>query len=269
MLFKMIKQKCICILGGSQSIWMARKQEDLMLELSLSDASSRFATRNSLHAYMHHYFHHMIPVRVREHREYFKVNNRGFGEDAFHSMWYLLLREYRPFNCLEIGVYRGQVISLWSLLSKILVFPCQVYGISPFSSVGDHVSSYLSGIDYEADILKNNLEFTLQQPKLLKAYSTDQTALDLIVSKSWDLIYIDGSHDYEVVLADYEICKENLASGGILVFDDSSLSTEFRPPLFSFPGHPGPSRVVKEKAMSELKFLGAVGHNTIFQKIEK
>lgn len=269
MLLKKIKQKCLSIFRQPQSIWMARKQKGLMLDLSFSKASSVFSTRNKLHAYMHHYFHQMSPLKVREHREYFKVNNRGFGEDAFHSMWYLLFREYRPHNCLEIGVYRGQVISLWGLLSQVLDFPCQVYGISPFSSDGDDVSSYLSGIDYEADTIKNNYEFSLQQPNLLKAYSTDRAALDLIASKSWDLIYIDGSHDYEVVLADYEICMQNIAAGGILVFDDSSLYTEFRPPLFSFAGHPGPSRVVQERAMNELKFLGAVGHNTIFQKINK
>ena len=269
MLLKKIKQKCISLFRQPQSAWMARKQGGFMLNLSFSDASSRFFTRNKLHAYMHHYFHQMSPLILREHREYFKVNNRGFGEDAFHSMWYLLLREYRPLNCLEIGVYRGQVISLWGLLSKTLDFPCQVYGISPFSSDGDHVSSYLSGIDYETDTIKNNLEFTTQKPELLKAYSTDQASMDLIASKSWDLIYIDGSHDYEVVLADYEVCKKNLASGGILVFDDSSLNTEFSPPLFSFAGHPGPSRVVKDKAMNELKFLGAVGHNTVFQKVNE
>ena len=40
-----------------------------------------------------------------------------------------------------------------------------------------------------------------------------------------------------------------------------SLQTNFSPPLFSFAGHPGPSRVAAEFAMKQLKFLGAVGHN--------
>jgi predicted O-methyltransferase YrrM len=81
------------------------------------------------------------------------------------------------------------------------------------------------------------------------------------------LLYIDGSHDYEIALADYRLCREHLVPGGLLVMDDASLGTAFRPPLFSFAGHPGPSRVAAEFAMRELKFLGAVGHNNVFQKV--
>jgi hypothetical protein len=69
-----------------------------------------------------------------------------------------------------------------------------------------------------------------------------------------------------VALADYEACVANLADGGLLVMDDSSLYTEYRPPRFAFAGHPGPSRVVQERAMKELRFLGGVGHNNVFIK---
>jgi len=34
-------------------------------------------------------------------------NRRGFGENAFHTMWYLLLEEFKPATFLEIGVFRG------------------------------------------------------------------------------------------------------------------------------------------------------------------
>lgn len=69
-----------------------------------------------------------------------------------------------------------------------------------------------------------------------------------------------------VALTDYLLCKDALADGGLLVMDDSSLNTDFIPPTFSFAGHPGPSRVVQERAMKELRFLGGVGHNNVFQK---
>ena len=57
-------------------------------------------------------FYH-LPFSIINHRVYFSKEFRGFGEEAFHSMWYLLLSEFKPKNCLEIGVYRGQIISLW------------------------------------------------------------------------------------------------------------------------------------------------------------
>jgi len=268
MLVGKIIGKCRMTVGELQAEWMGRRQRDLMVDLSFSESVRRFPNRNALHAYMHHYFKQICPQAVREHRNYFKVENRGFGEDAFHAMWYLLLKEFRPANCLEIGIYRGQVVSLWRLLAGLIDFPCWVSGISPFTSAGDHVSTYLTDVDYKSDTIKNHEFFDLNPPNLLKAFSTDDKALALIKSEAWNLIYIDGNHDYEVAMADYEVCKDNLAEGGLLVMDDSSLYTDFKPPIFSFAGHSGPSRVLLERAMQELQLLGAVGHNNIFCKVK-
>jgi hypothetical protein len=55
-----------------------------------------------------HHFHGRLPKPLREHRAYFTQSGRGFGEDAFHTMWFLLFREFNPASFLEIGVYRGQ-----------------------------------------------------------------------------------------------------------------------------------------------------------------
>ncbi|SMG59948.1 class I SAM-dependent methyltransferase [Paraburkholderia susongensis] len=235
-------------------------------DLSFTEAVKKYPDRNALYAYMHHYYKYMAPKELREHRHYFTSEQRGFGEDAFHAMWWLLLREYRPRNCLEIGVYRGQVTSLIGLIAKLCGFECEIHGISPFSPVGDTVSTYLTNIDYLEDTLASNRRFGLPDPQLLKAYSTDPVAIQHIQSRAWDLIYIDGNHDYEVVLADYALCRDSLAPGGLLVMDDSSLYTDYNPVKFSFGGHPGPSRVVKELAFSELRFLGGVGHNNVFSK---
>jgi len=225
----------------------------------------RFTDRDTLHAYMHHFLHHLCPRPIREHRAYFERGRRGFGEDAFHAMWWLLLREFRPRYCLEIGVYRGQVISLWALIAKLIDFPCEVNGISPFTAAGDSVSSYPRSIDYRADTLRSFKRFRLPDPTLITALSTDSSAVKHVSARSWNLIYIDGSHDYEVALADYTLCRPHLAPGGLLVLDDSSLGTDFHPPLFSFAGHPGPSRVAAEVATRDLRLLGAVGHNNVFR----
>jgi hypothetical protein len=244
----------------------ARYQQCYNQELSFTKAINQFPARNKLYAYMHYYFSHHCPEAVQQHRAYFKKDQRGFGEDAFHGMWFTLLSEFKPGLCLEIGVYRGQVVSLWGLIAKLSGFKCEVHGISPFSPAGDGVSTYLANLDYFQDTLKSNRHFGLPEPSFMKAFSTDSTAIDFIKSRRWNLIYIDGNHDYEVALADYEVCKDSLADGGLLVMDDSSLYMDYQPPSFSFAGHPGPSRVVQERAMKELRFLGGVGHNNVFQK---
>lgn len=121
-------------------------------------------------------------------------------------------------------------------------------------------------MDYFTDTLDSFKCFNLPALALIKALSTDPMAIEHFVSCSLNLIYIDGSHDYDIVLADYFLFRDHLAPGGLLVMDDASFGTSFRPPMFSFAGHPGPSRVVAEFAMRELKFLGTVGHNNVFLK---
>jgi cephalosporin hydroxylase len=248
----------------SQEAWYGRAQKRFGKDRAFSTAVADFPHRNDLYAYMHHHFHHLCPGELREHRTYFRQEMRGFGEDAFHAMWFTLLREFKPEECLEIGVYRGQVISLWALISRNFGFFCDVHAISPFASTGDRVSVYLRNVDYLEDTLAHHRHFGLREPNLVCAFSTDPIALEQIRSRQWNLIYIDGNHDYEVALADYEVCRDNLAVGGLLVMDDSSLGTNFRPPLFSTAGHPGPSRIVLELAMKQLRFLGGVGHNNVF-----
>lgn len=246
-------------------IYNKRKRE-YDQELSFTEAVAYYQDRNTMYAYMHHYFHHRCPQLIRDHRIYFKQEQRGFGEDVFHAMWWLLLLEYRPHRMLEIGVYRGQVISLWSVISKYLHRPYEVHGISPFSSLGDSVSSYLKNLDYVADVLQSFDYWKITPPMLVQALSSDSKAVAHIQSQAWDLIYIDGSHEYETALADYRLCRDNLRVGGLLVLDDASLNTSFKPPSFSFAGHLGPSRVAQENAGKEMQFLGAVGHNNIFLK---
>lgn len=249
------------------SLWRySRFQKKYASDLTFNEATVTFKDRNDMYSYMHHYFHHLAPPFVKAHRQYYKRDLRGFGEDAFHSMWWLLLAEYRPTRCLEIGVYRGQVLSLWAMIAKHLGMEIDVYGISPFSPAGDDVSTYLQNLDYLEDTVTSFHRLELPAPKLVKAFSTDQQAIDLISSLEWDLIYIDGSHDYDVVLADYRLCKEHLKPGGILVLDDSAGDTEYEPPPFAFKGHPGPSRVSGQFGMKELELVTAVGHNTVFRK---
>jgi hypothetical protein len=210
-------------------------------------------------------FHRTIPEELRAHRAYYGIDRRGFGEDAFHTMWWRLIRRFKPENFLEIGVYRGQVVSLVALLARIEGINCDVTGISPFSSAGDSVSQYRSDLDYRLDTLKHFKHFSLPEPTLVNAYSTDSEALAVIASRQWDMIYIDGNHDYDIVVKDWEACSKAVKPGGIIILDDSGLSTAYQPPAFATGGHPGPSRLASEIAPGYFKEILQVGHNRVFQ----
>jgi hypothetical protein len=213
-----------------------------------------------------HYFDRRLPEELREHRNYFTQNRRGFGEDAFHVMWYFLFREFRPTSFLEIGVFRGQSLSLAAMLSRQFNLGCFIQGISPFSSLGDAVSQYRTNVDYYADTLKNFARFKLPAPALLRALSTDESAIELIASRAWSIVYIDGNHDYEVAKHDWELCAAHLQPSGIIVLDDAGLTTTYRPPAFATKGHPGPSKLAQEIQRSQFRELLQVGHNRVFQK---
>lgn len=235
------------------------------LEIDWTRAVDRFCDPNDLYRYLEQYFHYRCPEIIREHRLYFSQKHRGFGEDAMHAMWWLLFLERRPNRCLEIGVYRGQVLSLWALLAKLLCLPCETHGVTPLSNVGDTVSPAYLELNYDEDIAGNFSHFDLPQPTICRSLSTETAARLHVQSTEWDLIYIDGAHDFEIVLADYKLCKESLAENGLLVFDDAALSTQYQPLPGAFAGHPGPSRVAQEYARREMIFVAGVGHNLIFR----
>lgn len=207
-----------------------------------------------------------FPSSLKSHRRYFLAGRRGFGEDAFHVMWWMLFRELRPARFLEIGVYRGQTLSLAALLQREFAINGSVTGISPFTPSGDAVSSYREDVDYLTDTKANFARFGLPDPELVRAFSTDSAARACIERGPWDAIYIDGNHDYEIARADWELSAAEVPTGGVIVLDDAAMDTAYQPPAFATPGHPGPSRVASEIDLGVFREILRVGHNRVFQK---
>jgi predicted O-methyltransferase YrrM len=85
-------------------------------------------------------------------------------------------------------------------------------------------------------------------------------------SRSWDMIYIDGNHEYEAVAQDFANCAKVLSPGGKIILDDSARHTSYRPPPFATPGHPGPSRLASEIQGQGYREILCVGHNRVFEK---
>ncbi len=238
-------------------------------EIACADWAQSLSDPTAFYLRAVEFFDRSLPEEFHAHRNYFTQHGRGFGEDAFHTQWFLLFREFRPQSFLEIGVFRGQSLSLAALCARHFQLACLVQGISPFSAAGDAVSKYARDVDYYADTLENFSHFKLPAPALLKAYSTDPTAAETIAARPWDIIYIDGNHDYEIARADWRLCARHIRPGGLIVLDDSGLATKFRPPAFATGGHPGPSRLAEEIDRREFAEILQVGHNRVFQKIAR
>jgi Methyltransferase domain len=227
--------------------------------MALSDPVDRYR-------YAHYYFSRRAPEIIREHRRYFEQGLRGYGERAFHAMWYLLMLERHPRKMLEIGVYRGQTISLWALVASHIHQQVEALGVSPLTEVSDEVSVYMK-IDYLNDICDHYAHFGLGEPAITRALSTDPAAVATIRDGGpWNVIYIDGSHDEAVVEKDFRNALAGLSPDGLIVMDDAALFLPVKPPSIAFQGHPGPSRVAGNIAANEMRLLGSVGHNVIFSR---
>lgn len=240
---------------------------ELKAQWRLAELQAKNLPRTTAYLYCDYYFEHFLPEPFREHRSYFAAQGRGFGEDAFHAMWFLLFEQFRPAKALEIGVYRGQTITLMKLLSGYFNFPCNVGCVSPMSASGDAVSVYGETIDYYEDVVRNHRHFQLPLPEFCRAFSTSEEGARFMGSRAWDVIYIDGNHDYPVVKSDWDQCARSIKPDGIIVMDDSALNTDFHPPAFSTAGHPGPSQVAQEIDSGRFKEIFSVGHNRVFQRI--
>ena len=262
------------LISGKRKAWsaaatrrrLARDFARTPVAIARADWPQSLADPTAFYLTCTHFFDRALPAEFRQHRQYYTQKRRGFGEDAFHAMWFLLFREFSPGSFLEIGVYRGQSLSLAALLARHFKLNCHIQGLSPFNATGDAVSKYRRGVDYHADTLANFSHFQLPAPALLKAYSTDAAAAKLIAARPWDCIYIDGNHDYEVVRQDWSLCAQQLSPGGIIVLDDASLNTAYRPPPFASAGHPGPSRLAQEICHPPFTEILRIGHNRVFQK---
>jgi len=245
--------------------YAAYKNRAYLRQRSLSSLDPKLINRSEVYRYFENQFRFNSPQFLWKHNWYFKQSARGFGEPAFHAAWLQVFEDFKPKKCLEIGVYRGQTISLWSLLSKKMGFDCNIFGITPLAAVGDSVSQYLE-IDFAADIQLNFDQFKLKSAVIFNQLSTTKEATEFIANGEWNLIYIDGSHDYKDVLSDYLNAVSGLALNGLIVMDDSSLFLEQVKGYGAFQGHPGPSKICVEYASVQLEHVLSVGHLNFFRK---
>jgi hypothetical protein len=197
------------------------------------------------------------------------LNSQGYGELAFSWNWYLLINEMDTnFKFLEIGVYKGRVISLIKLLSNLLNKNAQIWGITPLCESGDKYSTYQT-CNYLNEIkhsfTNNNIPF--ENTEIIKGFSENENVINKAKENMYDIIFIDGCHDYENVCLDINNYSKMLKNGGYLVMDDASI---FLADAYgSFLGHPDVGRAIINCLDNNNDFihLYSVGHNRVWRKI--
>lgn len=224
------------------------------------------------------------------HRRHVEENQLGFGDPAFHRMWRLLLRaaaaRFGPVRALEIGVYKGQVISLWALLAREDRLEVQVSALSPLqghpmprSRVFNKLRHWFSpGFrekiasgnfyppdDYEGVIRALFARFALDFDRvtLHRGYSTDPGLLARLADERYEIIYVDGDHTYAGALHDFRQYGPKIVPGGWLVADDAGCEL---PGTIFWKGHASVSRAARELPALGFTNVLNVGHNRVYQR---
>lgn len=233
------------------------------------------------------------PGWLASHRDWVELNKWGFGDRALHHMWYLILdhlikSEVQP-SCLEIGVFKGQIISLWALIAARLNAPLRIAALSPFSGSAspviknrivrkllktvsrkyreDAIAGNLYGAgDYLADCRRIFDEFGLDfdQVEILRGFSNDAKLLAGLSARAFGLIYVDGDHSEAGALGDVHNFAPKVVPGGFIVMDDAALSVESDLP---YRGRPGASMAADLLPSLGFENILNVGHNRVFRKL--
>lgn len=225
------------------------------------------------------------------HRRHIEGNELGFGDAAFHAMWLLLLdnahRRFGTVQTLEIGVFKGQVISLWALIAKRWNMSIKISAITPLvgqpmpkSKLEISIRSCLSrrfseqlrngnfyAHDDYAGIIRQLFErfdVDYDAVQLYKGYSTEQRILDVINDTSFHVVYVDGDHTLKGALHDFKMFGSKVANGGWLVADDAGCDL---PGTAFWKGHAAVSRAAAVLPTIGFKNVLNVGHNRIYEHV--
>jgi hypothetical protein len=232
---------------------------------------------------------------LKKHRDYVEEKQAGFGDRSFHYMWFLILQQLKEKNtkidCLEIGVFKGQTISLWALVAKKLGFDIDITAISPLEGNYPNNSlfrnyyirktlSYLvpsirrdfkdGNIHINEDFVSHidkmfkNSGLDLKEVNLIKGYSNDVEVIEKVKDKTFDLVYIDGDHSYKVCKEDMDNFMPLIKPGGFLIMDDAA---NLIPGSKFFKGIEEVSKATEEIDTKVYKNVLNVGHNRVFQKV--
>ncbi len=203
-------------------------------------------------------------------RQFIHETKGGFGDDAHCIMWDKIV-DLLPdnFRFIEIGVYKGQVLALVAIAAKKYNKKYNITGISPLTNIGDKYTQYdnVNYLDYIHKIHNTfNLEFSDDQ--IIKGISTDSHIKDQVkLLNKFDIIYIDGGHDYDTVVSDIQLAKQICNNDGYIVMDDASTFLNFKINIFQ--GHHEVSLAVNDHLQNDNNFIEkkCVGHNRIFKKV--
>ena len=205
------------------------------------------------------------------HRTFIEQHAYGMGERCFHWLWKMIVDDMpNEFHFLEVGVYKGQVLSLVRLLANRAGKKAHITGVTFLSSFAGITGKFpdYPDEDYRKYIEDLHDRFGLEQPNILVGDSTDPSLHSFVERFGpLDLVYIDGCHEYDYVVNDLLFYPTRLREGGLLVMDDSA--NYMKQPWGFFQGIEDVSRAARTVIEPDPQWvhLLALVHNRVWRRM--
>jgi predicted O-methyltransferase YrrM len=226
---------------------------------------------------------------LAQHRRHIEENKLGFGEPAFHYLWWLILKKLKDTGSrglLEIGVFKGQSVTAWLLVARALACPFTVTGITPLKgnplpiqrwkrrlkillspAFREQVwaANFYPEDDYGQTIRNLMARFDLpaETLELIEGSSADPAVIARVAGRKFGLIYIDGDHAYDAVCADIRLYAPMIPPGGFLAMDDAAC---FLPGKTFWKGIKSVSEACETIPPLGFKNVINVGHVRLYQR---
>jgi hypothetical protein len=128
----------------------------------------------------------------------------------------------RPIKYCEIGVCNGfNIVSVEKYYAK---HPdSKLYAIDPWEDYNEY-PQYKGEQEQNYYNYLHNINLCNIQSKVITIRNKSENALPKFEVNFFDIMYIDGSHEYEFVKKDCILSLPKVKSGGYIIFDDVGIS---------------------------------------------
>lgn len=125
-----------------------------------------------------------------------------------------------PIKYLEIGVFCGfNLVSVGNSFGK---HPdSKLYAIDPWCNYEGY-KEFLEVQDYNYNCYKNNIKVGNIEEKVIELKGFSHEIMPKFDNNFFDIIYIDGSHEYDYVVMDCRLAAEKVKTGGYIIVDDTN-----------------------------------------------
>ncbi len=162
--------------------------------------------------------------KIKLHRDFIEESqNRfnviyGHGHRSLQYLWKLLVDEMpESFSFLEIGVYKGQILSLIQMLADMSAKKPKIVGVTPLFDAP--FANYNRGPFIEN--IYRQFQLIMSNTIILDGLSQDSKISSTVSDMApFDMVYIDGDHSYEATVFDIKNYGNMIKKGGFLIVDD-------------------------------------------------